>query len=346
MLQQLRLPVITREIASYLNTNDAYHLAQSCKVIQSDLSLTTLLPIKICEDRCWQGQYHDGDIPRCGPKIPLIYGARRTHSVEIQCKWKDQGWGNRKGQLFIVGHQKSLGPYNPNGHATFVNGYKVCKSPIADHVSTNLFMSFTPREGMYYCVWYVVGGGGGHELKVSDLTVICTIVGIDDYDSDNTRNKYRAETFEKLLMGGVFMDLFNPRTNSLFYITLLKSLAQSLRENGGIVDPILASWFRSNHMSMEEGSLVALEELTSFLITCIEDEEYCHNNSPSSRDQFMLMPPQGVDYDDEDEMPGPDMDFDDADEMDPHDYEAWQDSDESESDGEHDYVESDEDPRL
>jgi hypothetical protein len=40
---------------------------------------------------------------------------------------------------------------------------------------------------MYYCVWYVVGGGGGHELKVSDLTVVCTIVGIDDYDSDNTR---------------------------------------------------------------------------------------------------------------------------------------------------------------
>jgi hypothetical protein len=314
MLQQLKLPVITREIASYLNTNDAYHLAQSCKVIHSDLSLTTLLPLKICEDRCWQ---NTGDIPRCGPKIPLVYGARRTHSVEIQCKWKDQGWGNRKGQLFIVGQPEHLSQvYGMTGYAGFVHGYKVCTSRIADHVSTNLFMSFTPREGMYYCVWYVVGGGGGHELKVSELAVTCTIVGIDDYDGDGTRNKYRAETYEKLVKEGVFMDLFKPRQNSLFYITLLKSLAQSFRVNG-VVDPILASWFQSNCISLEEGSLVALEELASFLITGVEDEEYCHNS---------------VDYDnDEDEMlrHEHDLDHDDEVEMDHHDNEDWQDSDES-----------------
>lgn len=112
MLQQLKLPVITREIASYLNTNDAYHLAQSCKVIHSDLSLYTLLPMKICEDRCWGhgGRPNTGDIPQCGPKIPLVYGAHRTHSVEIECKWKDQGLANRKGQLFIVGHDKISEP--------------------------------------------------------------------------------------------------------------------------------------------------------------------------------------------------------------------------------------------
>lgn len=102
---------------------------------------------------------------------------------------------------------KSLNPHHANGCAAFANGYTACTSPIADRVSTNLFMSFTPREGMYYCVWYIVGC----ELKVSDLKVICTIVGIDDYDSDDNRNKYRAETFEKLLMGGVIMDLFKPK---------------------------------------------------------------------------------------------------------------------------------------
>ena len=324
MLQQLKLPVITREIASYLNTNDAYSLAQSCKVIHSELSLSTLLPLKICEDRSWQGRPNTGDIPRCGPKIPLVYGARRTHSVEIQCKWKDQGWGNRKGQLFIVGQPESLHPGLANGYLAFANGYKVCTSPIADHVSTNLFMSFMPREGMYYCVWYVVGGGGGHELKVSDLKVTCTIVGIDDYDGDGTRNKYRAETYKALVKEGVFMDLFKSQQNSLFYITLLKSLAQSLRLNGVVVDTVLATWFRSNCISLEEGSLVALEELTSFLIAGIESEEY--------RDRYTDS--RIANYDtDEDDMPGPDMDYDDADEIDHHDYEDWQDSDESESDG-------------
>jgi hypothetical protein len=280
----------------------------------SDLALSTLLPpLRICPPQHWTGEVDTGDIPRCGPEIPLVYGARRTHSVQIVCNWKDQGWGNHKGRLFIVSHNSktklttNTTNETTNTHLSFENGRVLYTSPIASHGVEFLTMSFTPTlhdeeddwDDMSYHIWYSVGGGGGHGLYIFELTCFCTVFE-DEYciSSGSPSKRYRAEAYRALFQGGVLQDAFLSKKHNLFYPTLLHSLAQSLQAklaraakcaatttttcNNDLVRdsyPILASWCDSNGISLEEGSLVAIEELTSFLLSVMSKTSTDHECS-------------------------------------------------------------------
>ena len=104
----------------------------------------------------------------------------RTKSIVITGSWKDQGFGASKGMLAIVssgeGHQApsyledpesndgkgvlSLIEYAPHEWETFkleIDG---------DEIDHDL------KSGEHeYEVWFRVGGGGGHELFVKDLSI-------------------------------------------------------------------------------------------------------------------------------------------------------------------------------
>ena len=121
--------------------------------------------------RTWRNdadRYH----PHDWQELDLI-GARsalRGHSVFLRCKWKDQGWGNKKGMLAVVRDGgKAPDDYQPWGEAV------VCGKEPAPHEWEDLYLMFRldGNEGCSstYRLCARPGGGGGHSLEVRDMTV-------------------------------------------------------------------------------------------------------------------------------------------------------------------------------
>mmetsp|Transcript_16624 Transcript_16624/g.24566 ORF Transcript_16624/g.24566 Transcript_16624/m.24566 type:complete len:182 (+) Transcript_16624:122-667(+) len=99
--------------------------------------------------------------------LPILQKPKNVHTVFLKCRWRDQGWGNRKGMISVV--TKSGTP--PNDDKPW-NNQVVCGSGPAPHDLTPLLLQFRPKEEQQpYKIWLRVGGGGGHRLVVEDLSI-------------------------------------------------------------------------------------------------------------------------------------------------------------------------------
>eukprot|EP00466_Bigelowiella_natans_P000788 jgi/Bigna1/54151/estExt_Genewise1Plus.C_290052 len=132
------------------------------------LILKKPLQIECAEKKHWRGQYRDPqvkwmDAPEALKGSPQYIKAKVT--------WKDQGWGNRKGSLALKLIDDTDG--------------KIIESlnlfGIAEHHETSREETFTvenclllqkAKKGHRIEVHRYVGGGGGHELFVSNFSVI------------------------------------------------------------------------------------------------------------------------------------------------------------------------------
>jgi hypothetical protein len=81
----------------------------------------------------------------------------KPHSIHLNSSWKDQGWGNRKGRVVVT---SSIYAFTPD---------IVVNSWIAEHRLSQLELKVQP--GKKYYLMYRAGGGGGHSLHVSDITL-------------------------------------------------------------------------------------------------------------------------------------------------------------------------------
>ena len=82
-----------------------------------------------------------------------------VHSAQIKFRWKDQGWGNRKGVLSLR---------SPTASITSITSTLLALGAPASHVMESAALSWCPEEEKAE-VWLRAGGGGGHELTVEDL---------------------------------------------------------------------------------------------------------------------------------------------------------------------------------
>ena len=103
----------------------------------------------------------------------LFVGGRPLHSIEVTFKFKDQNWGNHKGNVYIVEVHKGLGK---NGRPQQSMGRILVTSPHAPHgpSSRPCKLVYYPEEqeqGMAYGLSYKVGAGGGHFLSVKNIVV-------------------------------------------------------------------------------------------------------------------------------------------------------------------------------
>jgi hypothetical protein len=100
--------------------------------------------------------------------IPKQAGVE-THSVQLQFRWQDQGWGNRKGRLYIVQNDPNSPP-NPN--ARFAGGKLICETEEdAPHEPGQGSLLWHLSDHDQYSIWYKVGGGGGHALRVTNFSL-------------------------------------------------------------------------------------------------------------------------------------------------------------------------------
>jgi hypothetical protein len=157
-----RLPAeIVDNVADFLELQDASRFSRCCKRIHRAFPLNTKDPPTLLllpgGSEFIEEYYHQN---RPGPEIPV--DSNIVHTVVLETMWKDQGWGNYKGTLFIVAYDSNCSIDDRN---QFSRGRVVRTSPLARHEENLLRMEFRPRSGEIYRLWMYVGSGGGHRLE-------------------------------------------------------------------------------------------------------------------------------------------------------------------------------------
>ena len=148
-------------IASFLGVNDVVNYQSCTKQLRKMIHLHRLnrpSPISIKNGSKSQSY-------RCRIHVKTIIGSpfyfsNLIHSVKLSCYYRDQGWGNRKGQIFIT--EKSNQELQQSERIT-------AESPLAEHHETKCELIFKPKPGFMYCLCYRIGDGGGHTLIVRDI---------------------------------------------------------------------------------------------------------------------------------------------------------------------------------
>ena len=233
------LPVeLQKNLVTFLNHRDASRFSRCSKHIHANLSLSFFsLSVPLILNATWHGDVENGDIPKLVRSLPLPF-CNRVHSVIIRARWVDQGWGNRKGQVYIIAKRSN----QPNRI--------VFESTIAEHDETDLRLYFNPIESETYHIFQKSGGGGGHLLNVKDMTAHLVIFDISD--------KRIARNFEALAQEGALKD------GTPFHFNVLKATTQALRtqvESDIAPDVHLVQLFKSIGISIDIVSLGALIEI-------------------------------------------------------------------------------------
>jgi len=152
-------------VVGYLLPSDAIQLNNTCKKLHSKLSLTATCPRQILTN--FSRQDRDDDA-HSGFQIPVPHQVS-CHSMLLSMIWRDHGWGYRKGKVFVVAEKKNH-LYGRSGER-FGGGSVAYTSGIALHEEQRLDITFQPKGNETYHLWYVVGHGGGHSLRLSNVKV-------------------------------------------------------------------------------------------------------------------------------------------------------------------------------
>lgn len=185
-------------IAGYLTYLDVINLSCTCNQVRSQLSLNVTSPRPLLS--VFLVDVRSDDVHH-GFKLPVIVQVP-VHSMLISMTWSDQGWGNRKGRIFLVAEKTnetygSLGRHtdgaNPciayNRSEQFSGRRVVFSSGLAPHGEEKLKITFQPRERETYHLFYVTGGGGGHSLDLKDVKMQTLLFG------DSSRRLVKAHDF-------------------------------------------------------------------------------------------------------------------------------------------------------
>ena len=243
-----------------------------------------------------------------------------VHSYTFDLAWKDQGWGNKKGRFYIVGHDRgrknnmSASQEENENDPNFCDGGRIVyKSPIADHEEKHLRIVFRPRIDETYHLWYICGGGGGHTLSFRRMFLRALV--FDDEERNYSRN------FTKLSDAGVLWSadgsyVYGDTQNSdrkliqtaasEFYPKMLLHVARELlsqidnpefntRSNNNHGDFGLKRLLNDYDIPITRGSLEALEGIAQAQI------EECRMYQAEQSQNPRLMVTHETDSDDDDE---------------------------------------------
>jgi len=166
-------------IASFLGFGDVVNYQSTCQKLKRAVQLhclhkATTMTRKI--SNIFEGRGNGDDnvhtFERIGGGYSSFYFFHLIHSVKLSFAFKDQGWGNRKGQIYII--EKQEGEEEKKVHVHYLTsdnnlGRIIQTSPLAEHHLTNCELVFKPQSGCMYDFCYKVGGGGGHSISVIDI---------------------------------------------------------------------------------------------------------------------------------------------------------------------------------
>eukprot|EP00553_Chaetoceros_curvisetus_P016065 CAMPEP_0204643594 /NCGR_PEP_ID=MMETSP0718-20130828/836_1 /ASSEMBLY_ACC=CAM_ASM_000674 /TAXON_ID=230516 /ORGANISM="Chaetoceros curvisetus" /LENGTH=174 /DNA_ID=CAMNT_0051664875 /DNA_START=51 /DNA_END=575 /DNA_ORIENTATION=- len=160
---------LLQAIPMWLDGRDAYHFQSASRAILQSVNLAVV--VNENDGFSW---YDCNDARHLWTTIDPAFPLCRTHSILFTCKYKDQGWGNRKGFIHIA---ESIFEDDEEGETQIKMGNIIYSSPRAEHHWMDLRFEFQPDDGKRYSLWYQVGGGGGHTLHVASVSLKTLIYG-------------------------------------------------------------------------------------------------------------------------------------------------------------------------
>jgi len=297
LLSWLPLELRCRAV-SFLSPTDALQFSDSFSTL--GVTISELEPEQRVFRRArWSGDRVNGDDPvKSSYRIPVLQSGP-IHSAVLNFRWRDQGWGNSKGQLYIVASELQQDEEltdnnnnNNNNNLPFRGGRVVCTTELAPHVLGPNTLTFVPRESETYALWYKCGAGGGHQMHVEDLTLTCFVfddaqrhwasnyqrlyelgvIGNHATDMDQQQQQPRGLNIEDLMMMGRNQPQPQPEETprpptSSFYPKMLLRVCKSLRRQlanapaAVALDPDLVDFMTEYSIPVNEVSLRSVEEI-------------------------------------------------------------------------------------
>ncbi|CAM9328719.1 unnamed protein product [Ectocarpus sp. 13 AM-2016] len=130
--------------------------------------------------------------------------------------WRDQGWGNRKGTLFL-----SLDPGSTDQQSSTQEPkeHRQLMPDPAEHEWTHEVMEIDPKDplrrlacaGDRYRLSFIAGGGGGHILQARRFTLHFSVAGGSCGDELYSRVLWKIDLRNNKLTGSIPQDLSNLR---------------------------------------------------------------------------------------------------------------------------------------
>ena len=289
-------------MVSFLSPTDAVTFSEQFP--NYGVNISRLEP-EVVHRALWSGDRVTGDEPVCSNyRLPVLKGvggggtsgSSSIHSAVLRFRWRDQGWGNRKGGLYIVAsttqqQNNAAAAADAAPLAPFRGGRVVCETAdMAPHAITHGELTFVPRESENYTLWYRCGAGGGHQLHLEDCTLRLFI--FDDAERHWARNYQRLhelgvigagaggagaveeqsdahQIFHQVRMMNI--DRQPPRRTSDFYPKMLLRVCQSLRRQLAAaaannitkpqLDADLVEFLREYSIPLNEASLRSVQEI-------------------------------------------------------------------------------------
>ncbi|XP_015759841.1 PREDICTED: uncharacterized protein LOC107339115 [Acropora digitifera] len=166
-------------IARFLHPEDIVRLGRTCKRLHSVLPRFELV------EEEWLGEEFHISGPHHGHFSPELYFdapalSSTVMKLSMSVTWLDQGWGNRKGELFLV-----LMRPNADGLAEKVAEYRGLFG-IAEHkeetretvINKQHPVVNEAKPGDFYRFMRNAGGGGGHRLIVTEFRAVAYLFRI------------------------------------------------------------------------------------------------------------------------------------------------------------------------
>lgn len=288
---------ILANIVGHLAASDAIKLSHTGKQIQSQLSLAATARRKVLTER---HDYTRSDRPLKSFQVPVpSQDMVMVHTVLLSMNWRDQGWGNRKSQVFIIATKNDLSPYGSDSRLSTLNwegtriefdgGRVVYESGIATHSKESLDITFKPKKDETYHIWYIVGGGGGHELYLSDANIQSLVLGDDQGFLD---------AYNFLVTSEVLQPIYKRLSTSPFHDITLSTIFDSTRHllTQGERIPLPMISFFGRYGIPERGLSVNFLDTVQKIRDCDQNQEDLPNQGVLNNDEYEDYLSEGSDY--------------------------------------------------
>jgi len=199
------IPEILKNISMFLDSRDALNFQTSSKILHQSIGLAVVNHAVFFPqlEQARPSWHNCDDSDHIWRNIDQIF-PDRVHSIHFSCQIKDQGWGNRKGHLYIsevddtewTSYLVTEQEINTNA----ISEKWIFRSPVSDHNFTTLQFEFKPLPGKVYSIWYRVGGGGGHALQIEDVKIQSLIYDPICAKLMNSNLPVKNKFFQKMFM--------------------------------------------------------------------------------------------------------------------------------------------------
>ncbi len=164
--------LVLSHVADLLCPEDVARLSQTCHRLHSVLPHFMIVHGKDFEIRGPRSGHWAPELYFDGPVLPSI-----VKKLSLSVVWKDQGYGNRKGEIFLQLMRQTNTSSSP-----VVVAEKRRVFGIAEHheMKANAELRDDPviklaKPGDFYRFMRNAGGGGGHSLTVKKFRVVVTL---------------------------------------------------------------------------------------------------------------------------------------------------------------------------